>query len=37
MSGVAEAVPPDVAERARRRDIRALVRTAGLDARVAEI
>lgn len=36
MPEVTEAVSPDVAEQTRRRDIRALVRTAGLDAQVAD-
>lgn len=36
MPEVTETVSPDVAEQTRRRDIRALVRTAGLDAQVAD-
>lgn len=36
MPEVTEAVSPDVAEQTRRRNIRALVRTAGLDAQVAD-
>ena len=36
MPEVTQTVSPDVAEQTRRRDIRALVRTAGLDAQVAD-